>query len=281
MDRKLDGVDHIVIGVRDLEAARERYARLGFNSTPRGRHVGWGTANHCIMLEDDYVELLGIVDPAGFTNRLDRLLEEREGLLGIVLRSRDAAGTHAAWASLGLAPAAPRELRRLLEAEEGPLDLRFRNVMLGTDRTAGLGVFACEHLTPELLRRPAWLAHPNGARRVRSCTVVVDDTGPVVEAMARVFGAAAVTDTDKVVAVHTGNAVLLIAPPEDAALMHPTAAIPDSVPRPELRVLTVEVADPEQASAFLRLQGVAFRQGREGAFVPPEQAHGVAIELVG
>jgi hypothetical protein len=56
------------------------------------------------MFADDYLELLGIVDPAGFTNNLDRLLEERgEGLLGVALGSRDAAGTHAAWA----APASP------------------------------------------------------------------------------------------------------------------------------------------------------------------------------
>jgi hypothetical protein len=43
VDRHLDGIDHLIIGVRDLEAARARYARLGFNTTPRGRHVGWGT----------------------------------------------------------------------------------------------------------------------------------------------------------------------------------------------------------------------------------------------
>ena len=74
MTHQLDGIDHVLIGVRDLEAARAQYARLGFNSTPRGRHVGWGTANYCIMFERDYLELLGIVDPAQFTNQLDRFL---------------------------------------------------------------------------------------------------------------------------------------------------------------------------------------------------------------
>lgn len=280
MDRHLDGLDHLIIGVRDLDAARERYARLGFNTTPRGRHRGWGTANHCVMFGDDYLELLGIVDPAGFTNNLDRLLEEREGLLGIALSSRDAAGTHAAWVRAGLVPAAPRELGRLLETGEGPLDLRFRNVMLGTDATAGLSLFACEHLTPDLLRRPAWLAHPNGARRIRSCTVVTDDPAPVAAAMARVFGSAAIAHTDNVVACHTGRGVILIAPPEDADLMHPAADAPASAPEPRLLVLTVEVADPERAASFLALQGVAFERTLEGVLVPPGEAHGVALELV-
>jgi hypothetical protein len=109
---------------------------------------------------------------------------------------------------------------------------------------------------------------------------VVDDTGPFVEVMSRVFGTAAVTDTDNVLAVHTGTAVLLIAPPEDAALMHPAAAIAASVPSPELRVATIEVADLERAAAFLRQRAVPFRQTREGALIPPGEACGLAIELV-
>ena len=71
----ITGLDHLIVGVRDLEAARAQWARLGFNSTPRGRHLGWGTANHCLMLEEGYVELLGIVDPAGFDNGLRRFLD--------------------------------------------------------------------------------------------------------------------------------------------------------------------------------------------------------------
>ena len=74
MNRHLTGIDHLIVGVRDLEAARASFARLGFSTTPRGRHQGWGTANYCIMLERDYLELLGIIDPSKFTNRLDERL---------------------------------------------------------------------------------------------------------------------------------------------------------------------------------------------------------------
>ena len=75
----IGGLDHVLVGVRDLEAARRAWARLGFTLTPRGRHIGWGTANYCIMFAREYVELLGIVDPGLFVNRLDRFLETREG----------------------------------------------------------------------------------------------------------------------------------------------------------------------------------------------------------
>ncbi|MGQ3072105.1 MAG: VOC family protein, partial [Ferrovibrionaceae bacterium] len=67
MSRALTGLDHPLVGVADLEAARAGWARLGFTPTPRGRHIGWGTANYCIMFPDSYLELLGVVDPGQFT----------------------------------------------------------------------------------------------------------------------------------------------------------------------------------------------------------------------
>jgi catechol 2,3-dioxygenase-like lactoylglutathione lyase family enzyme len=281
VDRQLTGIDHLIIGVRDLEAARQRWARLGFNSTPRGRHVGWGTANYCIMLEDDYLELLGIVDPAQFTNDLGRFLDEQgEGLLGIALGSRDLAATRAAWAEAGLEPAEPKALGRLLELEEGPVELRFRNVMLPRERTAEVSLFALEHRTPELLRRPAWLLHPNGALAIRSCTIVAADTRPVVEAMRRLFGASTITDTDNIVAAHVGRGVILVAPPEDAELIHPELGLQEPPPAPRLAALVLAVADPERTAAFLKLQGVPFQRASGGdVLVPPAEANGVALEF--
>lgn len=279
LDRHLVGIDHLIIGVRDLEVARCAYARLGFNSTPRGRHRGWGTANYCIMLEHDYLELLGIVDPARFTNNLDRFLEQREGLLGIVLGTRDADATRAAWLEAGAEPREVQALGRLLELEEGEIELRFKNVLLPADSTGGLSLFACQHLTPELLRRPAWLMHPNGALAIRSCTVAAPDTGPIVAALRRLLGGAAITTTDQVAAAHTGHGVILVAPPEDAALMHPLAEI-GSADEPRLMAVTIRVADVARAAAFLDLQGVPYRRGASGdLLVPPGEAHGMALEF--
>jgi len=63
MRNGIAGIDHVIVGVRDLERARVGWTRLGFTLSPRGRHIGQGTANYCIMFASDYVELLGIVDP--------------------------------------------------------------------------------------------------------------------------------------------------------------------------------------------------------------------------
>ena len=40
------GIDHTLVGVRDLEAARAAWEKIGLRLTPRGRHIGWGTGNY-------------------------------------------------------------------------------------------------------------------------------------------------------------------------------------------------------------------------------------------
>lgn len=58
-------IDHVIYGVRDLEAAASRMKEeFGLGSVPGGRHPGWGTGNRIVPLGPDYIELLGVVDPS-------------------------------------------------------------------------------------------------------------------------------------------------------------------------------------------------------------------------
>jgi hypothetical protein len=280
MHNHIQGIDHAIIGVRDLEAARAGFARLGFTPTPLGRHQGWGTANHCLMLERDYVELLGIVDPAAFTNDLDRLLEAREGLLGLALASDDPAATHAAWRAAGLASADLADLARSLETEP-PATLRFRNVMLARDELQGLGLFACHHLTPEPMRRPGWLRHENGARAIASVTVMTPEPESLAPVLARVFGHVRLTVTDRIYAAHTGHGVILVATPDDVDMLHPELEALPPADGPVLAALSLLVDDPDRTAAFLTLQGIPHARDRSGAVgVSPAHAHGVMLEFL-
>lgn len=57
------GIDHVIVGVSDLEGAAERlFEEHGLASVKGGRHPGWGTANRIVPLGRDYIELVGIVD---------------------------------------------------------------------------------------------------------------------------------------------------------------------------------------------------------------------------
>ncbi|HEY3925442.1 MAG TPA: VOC family protein [Acidothermaceae bacterium] len=58
-------IDHIVIGVHDLDAAEAQFAdRYGLTTVAGGRHPGWGTANRLVPLGAAYLELVTVVDQA-------------------------------------------------------------------------------------------------------------------------------------------------------------------------------------------------------------------------
>src|SRR5947207_8197209 len=84
--------DHLVIAVRDLDAAIGCYQRLGFEVTPGGKHTGLGTYNALIRFGLDYIELISIYNEdevranRAWGDNLIRLLHERESLfLGYAL----------------------------------------------------------------------------------------------------------------------------------------------------------------------------------------------------
>lgn len=58
-------VDHVVMGVDDLDRAAEQLAqRHGLTALPGGTHPLWGTANRIVPLGDSYLELVAVVDDA-------------------------------------------------------------------------------------------------------------------------------------------------------------------------------------------------------------------------
>ncbi len=276
------GFDHCIVGVHDLEAARERYARLGFTVTPRGRHVGWGTANYCIMFGADYVELLGIVDPGQFCNHLEDFLAVREGLLTVAFRTDDADATRAALAADGIDPEPVQDLGRILELPDREAMPRFRLVHLPWGATPGFKGFVCQHLDRDVVWQPGFMVHPNGALAVASYTLVSDDVAAAVEPYARLFGAGQVVWTDETLTVRTPRGLLLVCRPEDLEVLHPGADAPDTQPAPPyLAAMTVEVRALDRTTAALTAGQVPFDLHREAgvARVFPEDACGVLVEF--
>ena len=102
-------IDHLVLAVRDLDAARADFQRLGFTLTPVARHP-FGTANMLAQFGGSFLEILAVADPAaipsgdgthfsfGAFNR--DYLEGGEGLSMLVLKSGDAAAAKAALGGL-------------------------------------------------------------------------------------------------------------------------------------------------------------------------------------
>lgn len=285
MANGITGIDHALVAVRDLEAARAAWGRLGFTLTPRGRHIGWATANYCIMFADNYVELLGIVDAAGETAGLaDELARRGEGVLKLALGTDDAEAARERLAAAGLEPSAAQALKRELELPEGSVMPAFRLVQLPAKVTPGLSLFLCQHLSPNLIRRKAWLQHPNGAEALAAVTVVVDEPVRLAEAYDRLFGAGASVMTDDTLGVFTGRGVLLFVTPADLEVMHPNVPPNLSMGRPPalpyVAALSFAVRDPAVTAHHLREAKVPYVSGLEGAIrVAPAHANGVILEF--
>jgi hypothetical protein len=275
------GIDHVIV-VRDLEAARERWRRLGFTLSPRGRHLEQPTGNYCIMFASDYIELLGIVDhKAAEGHRVGEFLAWREGLMGAALAP--AGGADEVYTELcrrGLHPLEPRPLSRLIELPEGTARPRFSLVALPPEDTPGLDCFLCCHLTPDLMRREEWLKHPNGATGIDALHVVVDNPTALLPAYDRLFGIVGVTTTDAVAAVHVGRQRLVFSTPDDFQTMHPGSELAAGFAPPGIAALELAIDKREDTAFFLAQQEVAFTEMPDGCLaVPAYEANGAILIL--
>jgi hypothetical protein len=274
------GIDHTLVGVRDLEAARQTWDTLGFTCTPRGRHIGWGTGNYCIMLESGYIELLGIVDPAQFLNNLDGFLEKREGLMALAFGTDDPKGCAEALKSSGVVFEGPKALKRKLELPEGEVLPEFELLYLDREATPSLNAFITHHLTPELIRRPEWLRHANRARRLISVTVVTEDPVRTVIGYLPLFGPDRVQVSDAMTVVDTGaGAIRFVTPKGLRALYDALMPLPDHA-MPWVAGMKIEVTDKNRCRDFLKDRHVPVEKTGKGCLVPPEVANGCIIEFV-
>jgi catechol 2,3-dioxygenase-like lactoylglutathione lyase family enzyme len=272
MTNGIAGIDHIIIAVRELEAARRGWARLGFTLTPRGRHIGQGTANYCIMFGRDYLELLGFVERDEHAHRLETFLAQREGPMSVAFTpENNAEATADALAARGLHPSLPRALGRALELPEGTVTPRFSLLNLPTQETPSLDCFICGQLTPELVRRPEWLTHPNGVTGIAAVHLVTEDPAALAPAYRRLFGDDRVATTVRGVEVDTGRNTLVFARP---------ALSGADIPPPAITALELRIADRAATEAYLKRAGIAFMSLPDGRLaVSPGEANGTSLLL--
>ena len=279
MQNGIAGIDHVIIGVRALEGARAGWARLGFTPTPRGRHIGQGTANYCIMFAADYIELLGIVERDEGAERLGAFLEHREGPMAAAFALADTPeAVHRQLAGLDLHPAQPRPLARHIELPKGETTPRFSLISLPPEETPGLDCFLCGHLTPELMRRPEWLVHANGAVALKGIDVLVERTAPLLPAYDRLFGLPQVTTTDAVIAIRVGRHRIMFSTPDDFLTMHPGLDLDPAFAPPGIAALELAVRSPQRTAAYFAGQGIAFSALPDGSLaVPAAEANGAIL----
>jgi len=281
------GLDHLVLAVKDLEAAAAAYARLGFTVTPRAQHP-WGTANHLVQLGGSFLEILGIdrperirpAEPGGFSfGAFNRdFLARREGFSMLVLDSRDADADIADFARRGL-PTFPRfDFERVARRPDGSerkvaFSLAFTRIGAGEEA----GFFTCAQHYPENFWTPDFQRHANTAADIAAVTLVAPDPMALQSRLAAFAGSDRVRVTGHGIAVETARGSIEAVTPHGARLLYGVNSDPAGGEEPRFAGFRIAVADPSAAERAVSLGGLPAEPIGGRLVVPSGTLFGTAL----
>ena len=278
-------IDHLVLAVRDLDAARATFQRLGFTLTPVARHP-FGTANSLAQFGGSFLEILAVADrgaiPAGDGTHFSfgafnrEFLDDGEGLSMLVLKSIDAAADHADFEARDLRVYEPFDFERVATGPDGTeRKVAFSLTFTSDSRLKRAGFFTCQHHYPENFWRPDFQRHANGALTITSVVMVTRDPADFHEFLTHFTGMHEITATSFGVSfdLDDGSRVEVLSPVGFRAFFG-EAAEPD--PRRFLG-WRVKVADLGAVAALLSENRVPFSPLAGALVVPAREAHGAAL----
>src|SRR6266404_5458380 len=269
-------LDHLVLCVRDLDAARESYARLGFTLTPKALHP-FGTGNSLVQLHGNFLELLAIVDrrlikpvEAGgfaFAAFNERFLAAREGMSMLVFESNDARRDHREFAASGLQTYTPFDFSRLAKLPDGSeVTVGFSLAFVTEPRMPEAAFFVCQQHAPQYFWKPDYQRHRNRALAVAEVVMIAPDPPAFAGFFAKLLPDGAVaSDSGRLTVVTSRGSITVLAPAGFAARfpLNP----PPALATPHFAAYRLDVADLAETTALLRQNDVAFRR------------HGPAIQV--
>ncbi|AMJ60121.1 hypothetical protein AXW83_07240 [Bosea sp. PAMC 26642] len=278
------GLDHLVIGVRDLDAAGALYERLGFRVGARNRHP-WGTENRIVQFPGSFLELIAIGDAGAieeprpgrfsFGAFVRDALARGEGMSMLVLESRDAKADNLAFAAAGIGAFEPFSFERQARRPSGEeVRVAFSLAFADDPEAPECGFFVCEQHEPQNFWNPTFQQHENGTTALTAAIMVTDDPEKHRAFLTAFTGSAEIFEgnEDFVVDLPRGRVDVLDA--EAASAIYQTS--PEPTPARFLG-FCVTVPALEPVAERLRAAGVPFAQGEERLIVPAEAALGCVI----
>ncbi|MEM6438873.1 MAG: VOC family protein [Pseudomonadota bacterium] len=284
MSHPVKGVDHVFLLVNDLDKRRDDFARMGFTVSPRGMHSAHkGSANHTIMLQTDYFELLGLIaETPGNADRRKTMAEWGEGLHAVACRIDDAAEAEKGLAGVGIATRDLSDFSRPVPLPDGSEGVASFSTLTFAPEETPLGLqFMCQHRTRDTVWMPELMSHANGAVALGGIVSGVDDPEGIAARFARNFAAGRTEAMEGGVRVETGpdSAPLLVL--SRAALAARYAAFDmGGTAQGAHAALMIRVEDAGKARDAVSAGGFEIADTAEGFAVGPAEAGGAVIEFV-
>ena len=274
------GIDHAVVMVRDLDQAAANWKRLGFTISPRGTHSAhMGTGNFTMMLNPDYIELLGVLTPTEHNAPARALLEKREGIERVAFTAVDSAAGAEEIRVRGYVPIGPTDFERPVTMPDGTRSAaKFRTFQWPVaEAPAGMRIFACQHKTRETVWIPELMKHANGAKRLRQVLLVAPEPAKEAAHLSKLTDIATRAEPDGAIAVPSGadRADFIFMTGDQLAKRYPGVALA-GVPERGAAGLVI-AADLAAAEQALGSSGV--RSG-QAICVPPAAANGTLLAFI-
>lgn len=188
----LTGLDHIIIGVNDLEEAASIFSqKLGLAVSGGGTHPVGGTANRIIVIGDTYLELITVRTPSEARQSIVERLAKGDGYLNFVLTSDDIEADKAALASRGVSFIGPTPAQL---KSPGGRTRGWSRIDIERPDLAQHYPFLIQHDSTGQERRfrlAGWAeppAHPLGAIKVLSATLAVSDLVEAARRFQHIYG---------------------------------------------------------------------------------------------
>jgi len=276
------GIDHAVVVVKELDAAAETWKRLGFTLSPRGTHSAkMGSGNYTIMLDPDYIELLGILAETDHNAPTRAFLAGRgEGIERIAFTAIDSAAGAEEIRARGFEPIGPIDFERPVPMPDGSLSAaKFRVFQWPVaEAPGGLRIFACQHKTRETVWIPELMRHANAARCLKQALIVTPEPDQDAAHLSRLIDREGRREADGAVTVASGGdrADFVFLTRDQLAGRYPGVAL-DGLPERGGAGLVISSHD---LAATEKALGVAGAHSGESLVVPPASATGTLLAFV-
>jgi len=254
MDR-LPQLDHAVINVQyQMDQAEGSFKDLGFHLTDRGYH-SLGSINHLMMFTTDYIELIGLPEASkGDSSGRPEIANSAVGINGLVFKTSNADETFAHLQEIGMAGDPPKSFSRPVKLSEGTSEARFHTAHLRPGVFPGGRVYFCEHSTPELVWRPEWNAHENGALSLPEFVVASENHELEAEKFATLLSSD-VSGSGELLRVQLDGAAITILSPQTYQDRYGNLASPLDVRSSIFGAIVIRVSD------LAEIRGIALTAG--------------------
>ncbi|KPY83401.1 hypothetical protein ALO97_00270 [Pseudomonas syringae pv. tagetis] len=284
------GIDHPLVTVRNHAEALELYRKMGFAPSPVSYHP-WGSVTSLMMFPSNFIELIGVEDPAKFGTRsvngfcfgrqLGQFLDRgEEGVSLVALHSKDADADHARMTRAGLESQGRIDFRRKMMLPDGRDGEAVVSLALFIDpELPDASNFICHQHRPELIWVREWQNHPNGADGILAITYLADPR--LLEPRWRAIYGDTVRYNGAVLEADTRCGLLRAIYAAKAAVEFPGIELPRvTSERPHAIAIRLHTTSLTALRAILESNDVPHREVPGRVFVAPHAAGNVILDFV-